>query len=171
MGSARGAACPPCLSCPTGSGPADNKVQNTRDVNGFTGRITTAIGSVPTDWELQVDGAGGLCARLWASLPDFVLPCWESHRGQLVRLHGTCARAGQAARAPGLRWRGDAAAQLGPNPACPPLEGLCRTDSAVDLLPTIRWNLLPTALCITPCTQHLNTRSYSFYLSCLKAPV
>lgn len=100
MGSARGAACPPCLSCPTGSGPADNKVQNTKDVNGFTGRITTAIGSVPTDWELQVDGAGGLCARLCASLPDFVLPCWESHRGQLVRLHGTCARAGQAARAP-----------------------------------------------------------------------
>lgn len=52
-----------------------------------------------------------------------------------------------------------------------PPRGHAEPDSAVDLLLTISWDLLPTALCITPCTQHLNTRSYSFYLSCLKAPV
>lgn len=61
---APGAACPPCLAYLPQPAPSDSNVPNTRDVRGFTGRVTAATGSVPAEYEPQAAGAGGLCARL-----------------------------------------------------------------------------------------------------------
>lgn len=112
-------------------------------------------------------------------------PCLPLHQaarlhprvsGKLLRTAGPAAwylhRSQQGCSdPPGPQCTGDAAAHPGPDPAHPSPEGPFCADSILDLLLTIRWDLLPAALCIAPCTQHLNTRSYSFYLSCLKAPV